>query len=34
MAELALLALVIGDWFFINRENVLFAFECELNLWR
>ena len=34
MAELALLALVVGDWFFTNRENVLFALECELNLWR
>lgn len=29
-----LLALVVGDWFFTNRENVLFALECELNLWR
>ena len=33
MIELGLALLIIGDWFFTNRENVMFAVECEQNRW-
>ena len=33
MVELSLIALVVGDWFFTNRENVIFALDCARNKW-
>lgn len=33
MIELGLALLVIGDWIFTNRENIMFAVECEQNRW-
>ena len=33
MIEFSLMALIIGDWFFINRENIIFAFNCVKNKW-
>lgn len=31
---IALMLLVVGDYIFTNRENVLFALQSEINLWR
>lgn len=33
MIEFSLMALIIGDWFFANRENIIFALQCEKNKW-
>ena len=30
MIELGLIALIIGDWFFTNRENIIHAYETGL----
>ena len=27
MIELSLIALIVGDWFFTNRENIVFALD-------
>ena len=34
MIYFALLLLIVGDYVFTNRENVAFAIENEINLWR
>ena len=31
MIELGLVLLIIGDWFFTNRENIMFAIDCTQN---
>lgn len=31
MVEFSLIALIVGDWFFTNRENIIFALECAQN---
>ena len=31
MIEFSLIALLIGDWFFTNRENIIFAIDCAQN---
>ena len=31
MIELGLALLIIGDWFFTNRENINFALQCAQN---
>ena len=31
MTNIALGFLVIGDWFFTNRENIIFALDCARN---
>lgn len=33
MIEFSLMALIIGDWFFTNRENIIFAFQCARTKW-
>ena len=33
MIELSLIALIIGDWFFANRENIIFALDCARTKW-
>ena len=34
MIYLAFAILLIGDYIFTNRENVMFAVQNEMNLWR
>ena len=34
MTNIALGLLVIGDYIFTNRENVMFTIQNEMNLWR
>ena len=29
--HILLIILVVGDWFFANRENIIFAVECTQN---
>ena len=31
MIEFGLAFLIIGDWFFTNRENIMFAIDCTQN---
>lgn len=31
MIELGLALLIVGDWFFANRENIIFALNCIKN---
>lgn len=33
MIFVSLALLVVGDWIFTNRENFMFAVECEQNRW-
>ena len=34
MIYVAFALLLIGDYVFTNRENVMFALQNEMNLWR
>ena len=34
MIYVAFALLLIGDYIFTNRENVMFAVQNEMNLWR
>lgn len=34
MIYVAFALLLIGDYIFTNRENVMFALQNEMNLWR
>lgn len=33
MGFIALFILIIGDYVFTNRENVIFALQCAQNKW-